>query len=119
MLQRDLSHDEAAVVSGLFDTEKRTQDMMKRDERATIRKAKISLVIALGVGMIHGQLAWQSATRQRARARRCAGRRRRPPIHAAALRSTAISAKSGLFEPLQHMVVRCLRAELRGEPLSV
>ena len=31
----------------------------------------------------------------------------------------AISMKSGLFETLQHMVVRCLRAELRGEPLSV
>ena len=31
----------------------------------------------------------------------------------------AISIKSGLFETLQHMVVRCLRAELRGEPLSV
>jgi len=31
----------------------------------------------------------------------------------------AISTKAGLPETLQHMVVRCLRAELRGEPLSV
>ena len=31
----------------------------------------------------------------------------------------AISMKSGLFETLQHVVVRCLRAELRGKPLSV
>ena len=30
-----------------------------------------------------------------------------------------MSMKSGLFETLQHMVVRYLRAELRGEPLSV
>jgi hypothetical protein len=30
-----------------------------------------------------------------------------------------ISVKSGLFETLQHVVVRCLRIELRGEPLSV
>ena len=29
------------------------------------------------------------------------------------------SMKSSLFETLQHVVVRCLRAELRGEPLSV
>ena len=33
--------------------------------------------------------------------------------------SAATSMKSGLFETLQHMVVRCLRAVLRGEPLSV
>ena len=30
----------------------------------------------------------------------------------------AISMKSGLLEAFQHMVVRCLRAELRGELLS-
>src|SRR5215471_13275427 len=30
-----------------------------------------------------------------------------------------MSMKSGLFETLQHMVVRCLCAELGGEPLSV
>jgi hypothetical protein len=35
------------------------------------------------------------------------------------LSDAAISMKSGLFETLQHMVVRCLRAELRGKPLSV
>ena len=29
------------------------------------------------------------------------------------------SMKSGLVKTLQDMVVRCLRAELRGEPLSV
>jgi hypothetical protein len=29
------------------------------------------------------------------------------------------SVKSSLFETLQHVIVRCLRAELRGEPLSV
>jgi hypothetical protein len=31
----------------------------------------------------------------------------------------AISMKSGPFETLQHMVMRRLRAELRGEPLGV
>ena len=31
----------------------------------------------------------------------------------------ATSMKSGLFEPLQHMVVRRPGAELRSEPLSV
>jgi len=31
----------------------------------------------------------------------------------------AISMKSRLFETLQHVVVGGLRAELRGEPLSV
>jgi hypothetical protein len=33
--------------------------------------------------------------------------------------TSAVSMKSGLFETLQHMVVRCVRAELRGKPLSV
>jgi hypothetical protein len=33
--------------------------------------------------------------------------------------NAAISMKSSLFETFQHMVVRCLRAELRGKPLSV
>ena len=42
----------------------------------------------------------------------------RPPRRKSGF-DAAISMKSGLFETLQHMVVRCLRAELRGEPLSV
>ena len=50
--------------------------------------------------------------------------RRDPKILPSKLRSNGFSAapisvKSGLFETLQHVVVRRLRVELRGEPLSV
>jgi hypothetical protein len=42
----------------------------------------------------------------------------RPPRRKSGF-DAAISMKSGLVKTFQHMVVRCLRAELRGEPLSV